>query len=68
MDQGKELHMPVIEIKLWEGRSREQKAEIAKRITDAVVDVAKTAPENVQIIFCDSAKSDWSIAGKLSDE
>ncbi|KKK74646.1 hypothetical protein LCGC14_2881680, partial [marine sediment metagenome] len=31
--------MPVIEIKLWEGRTREQKAEIAKRITDTVVEV-----------------------------
>ena len=60
--------MPVIEIKLWEGRTREQKAEMAKRITDAVVEIGKTAPENVQIIFCDSAKCDWAIAGKLSDE
>ena len=68
MDQGKELSVPVIEIKLWEGRTREQKAELAKRITDVVVEVGKTTPEHVQIIFCDSAKSDWAIAGKLSDE
>ena len=59
--------MPVIEIKLWEGRTREQKAEIAKRITDTVVEVGKTTPEHVQIIFSDHAKSDWAIAGKLSD-
>ncbi len=59
--------MPVIEIKLWEGRTRDQKAEMAKRITDAVVEVGKTAPENVQIIFADHARSDWAIAGKLQD-
>ena len=68
MAERKELSVPVIEIKLWEGRTREQKAEIARRITDAVVEVGKTTPEHVQIIFCDSAKSDWAIAGKLSDE
>ena len=60
--------MPVIEIKLWEGRDRAQKAEMAKRITDAVVEVGKTAPEHVHIIFSDYAKSDWAISGKLSDE
>ena len=59
--------MPVIEIKLWEGRDREQKAEMAKQITNVVVEVGRTAPENVQIIFSDHAKSDWAIAGKLSD-
>lgn len=68
MVKRKELPMPVIEIKLWEGRNREQKAEVAKRITDAVSEVAKTAPENIHIIFSDYAKSDWAIAGKLSDE
>ena len=59
--------MPVIEIKLWEGRSREQKAAMAKRITDAVVEEGKTAPQNVQIIFSDHSRSDWAIAGKLQD-
>ncbi len=59
--------MPVVEIKLWEGRTREQKAEMAKRITDVVVEVGKTTPEHVHIIFSDHAKSDWAIAGKLSD-
>ncbi len=59
--------MPVIEIKLWEGRTRDQKAEMAKRITDTVVEVGKTSPEHVHIIFSDHAKSDWAIAGKLQD-
>ncbi len=60
--------MPIIEIKLWEGRSREQKAEMAKKITETVVEVGKTAPENVQIIFADHSRSNWAIAGKLQDE
>lgn len=59
--------MPVIEIKLWKGRTKEQKAEMAKRITEVVCEVGKTTPENVQIIFSDYEKSDWAIAGKLSE-
>jgi 4-oxalocrotonate tautomerase len=60
--------MPVIEIKMWEGRTREQKAELAKRITDAMLEVAKTTPDHVHIVFSDYPKSDWAVAGKLSDE
>jgi 4-oxalocrotonate tautomerase len=60
--------MPIIEIKLWEGRSREQKEAMAKRITDAVVEEGKTAAENVHIIFSDYARSDWAIAGRLQDQ
>ncbi len=59
--------MPVIEIKLWEGRTREQKAAMARRITDAVVQEGKTEPEHVHIIFSDYARSDWAIAGELQD-
>jgi len=40
---------------------------MAQRITEVVCEVAKTTPENVQIIFSDYEKSDWAIAGKLSE-
>ena len=60
--------MPVIEIKLWEGRTREQKAAMARRITEAVVEEGKTDPEHVHIIFSDYARSDWAIAGDLQDQ
>jgi 4-oxalocrotonate tautomerase len=60
--------MPVVTIEMWEGRTREQKARLAKAITDAVVEIAKTSPEHVHVVFYDVAKSDWAIAGKLSDE
>jgi hypothetical protein len=32
--------MPFIEITLWEGRTREQKAEVARRITEVMVESA----------------------------
>ena len=60
--------MPVVTIQMYEGRTREQKAELAQRITDAVVEVARTTEDHVWIVFEDKKKSDWSIAGKLQDE
>jgi len=59
--------MPVIEVSLWEGRTREQKKRIAKAITDAFVkeDVPASA---VHVIFRDVKKENWCIAGKMCDE
>ena len=59
--------MPVIEVSLWAGRSREQKKRIAKAITDAFVkeDVPASA---VHVIFRDVDKGDWCIAGQPCDE
>ena len=45
--------MPFLEVKLWEGRTREQKAELARRLTDVMVEVAKCPAESVTIAFED---------------
>ena len=55
--------MPFIHIHWFEGRSDEQKAELARRITEAMVEVGGTTPDHVWIRFEDSKKSDWTIAG-----
>ena len=43
------------------GRSDEQKAEIAKRIEDALVEVAGVAPEHCWVKFEDTKKTDLII-------
>jgi 4-oxalocrotonate tautomerase family enzyme len=53
--------VPFIQIHWFEGRSDEQKAEIAKRIEDAMVEIAGTPPEHVWVKFDDSAKTDFII-------
>jgi 4-oxalocrotonate tautomerase len=53
---------------MWKGRTKEQKAELARRITDALVEVAKTDPEHVHIIFEDVEKENWAIGGILSSD
>ena len=56
--------MPVVVVKLLEGRTQEQKNELAKAITDAVATICRTAPEATQVVFEDTKRSDWYVAGK----
>jgi phenylpyruvate tautomerase PptA (4-oxalocrotonate tautomerase family) len=53
--------MPFVEVHWFEGRSDAQKAEIAKRIEQALVEVAGVPPEQCWIKFSDSAKTDFLI-------
>jgi 4-oxalocrotonate tautomerase len=55
--------MPIVTIEWYEGRSAEQKREIAERLTDLLVEVGKTQPEHVWIRFKDSKQSDWAMGG-----
>jgi 4-oxalocrotonate tautomerase len=57
--------MPVVTIEWYEGRSAEQKREIAEKLTALITEVGKTAPEHVWIRFVDSPKSDWAIGGAM---
>ena len=57
--------MPIVTVEWYEGRSAEQKAEIARKLTDLLVDVGKTQREHVWVRFVDSPKSEWAIGGEL---
>ena len=57
--------MPYVTVEWFEGRSAEQKAEVARRITEAITEVAGTPADQVWIRFVDSSKGDWAMSGKL---
>jgi 4-oxalocrotonate tautomerase len=57
--------MPVITVEWYEGRSPEQKKEIAEKLTDLMVEVGKTPREHVWIRFVDSPKSEWAMGGEV---
>ena len=57
--------MPIVTIEWYEGRSPEQKKEIAEKVTDLLVEVGKTEREHVWIRFVDSPKSEWAMGGEL---
>ena len=57
--------MPIVTIEWYEGRSPEQKKEIAEKVTDLLVEVGKTEREHVWVRFVDSPKSEWAMGGEL---
>ncbi len=57
--------MPTINIQLFEGRTVEQKRELAKAITEATCKTLKCDPSAVDIIMHDVKKENWATAGKL---
>ncbi len=57
--------MPVVTIEWYEGRTADQKREIAEKLTTLLTEVGKTSPEQVWIRFVDSPKSEWSVGGVI---
>ena len=57
--------MPGVTVEWYEGRSAEQKQEIAEKVTDVLVEVGKTQREQVWVKFVDSPKSEWAIGGEI---
>jgi 4-oxalocrotonate tautomerase len=57
--------MPTIHVELFEGRTAEQKRELARALTEATVRTLGSKPEGVDIIFTDIKKSDWATGGVL---
>jgi len=60
--------MPIIFVEMWEGRTIEQKKELVKGITDAVITAVDVPPDHVRVLIRDYAKHNWSKAGKLASE
>ncbi|HLC41132.1 MAG TPA: tautomerase family protein [Methylomirabilota bacterium] len=57
--------MPVITVQMLEGRTIDQKREIAAAITDVMVKIGKAHPDSTMVIMQEVPKSNWSRAGKL---
>lgn len=58
--------MPNVKIELWKGCTKEQKAELAKEITESIVRIAGKKPQNIVIRFEDYEKENWAIGGTLA--
>jgi 4-oxalocrotonate tautomerase len=57
--------MPVVIVKMLEGRTVEQKRGLAEAITEAVVKHTGAPAEAVDVIIEDHPRTDWAKAGKL---
>jgi 4-oxalocrotonate tautomerase len=60
--------VPNITVQWFAGRTTEQKREITRLITDAMVQIGKTKADQVHIVFQDVEKTDWGWNGKLSSD
>jgi 4-oxalocrotonate tautomerase len=60
--------MPTIHVEMFEGRTLEQKRELAKALTEATVRTLGSKPEGIDIIFTDVKKHDWATGGVLWSE
>ena len=51
--------MPHVIVKLWPGKSEQQKERLAKRIAEDVMDVFDYGEESVSVGFEEIESSDW---------
>ncbi len=57
--------MPIVHIHLVEGKTVEQKREMAQKVTDAIVDTLHCARTAVTIIYADMPPENYAPAGVL---
>jgi 4-oxalocrotonate tautomerase len=60
--------MPTIHIELFEGRTPEQKRDLAKAITEVTVKTLGGSADAVDIIFVDVKRQNWATGGILWSE
>lgn len=57
--------MPIIRVEMFEGRTRDQKRELVKELTEAFVRTCGGRPDGLHVVITDVAKEDWGSGGEL---
>ena len=57
--------MPMVTVDWLEGRTPQQKTQLADALTKAFVEVANVSKDQVWVVFRDVQRSDWAMGGKL---
>jgi 4-oxalocrotonate tautomerase len=57
--------MPTIRVELFEGRTEEQKAALAAKLTAACVETIGSSADGVDVVFYDIARQNWATGGVL---
>jgi len=60
--------MPVIQVQVTSGVTRDQKSEIVRRMTETLVDVLGKKPEHIHVVLQEIAEEDWGYCGMLTDD
>jgi 4-oxalocrotonate tautomerase len=56
--------MPFVNIQILKGHSKKRKDEMARRVVDAVSEVAKLPRDAVWVVFEDVTADDWYLGGR----
>lgn len=57
--------MPFVIVEFWEGRTVDQKRNLVKAITEAMVEHANCKPEHLHVVIHDTPKDSWGRNGVL---
>lgn len=57
--------MPVVMVYMLPGRTDEQKRQLVKAMTDAMVNIAKAPAQNTAVLIHEVPQNDWSLGGAL---
>ncbi|MEO0512188.1 MAG: 4-oxalocrotonate tautomerase family protein [Planctomycetota bacterium] len=61
--------MPYVNVKITrDGVTREQKAELVRRVTDALVEVLGKTPEHTHVVIDEVDVENWGFAGRLTSD
>ncbi len=60
--------MPILRVSLWAGKTKDEKAKLAKALTDTMVATTKVSAEAVTIMFEELPKENWATGGQLHTE
>jgi 4-oxalocrotonate tautomerase len=60
--------MPVVIVEMWEGRTVEQKKNLIKALTDAMVEHAGASPTHLHVIIHETPRESWGRDCKIATE
>ena len=60
--------MPFINVKMLEGRTHDQKSQLVRAITEAMVDICGAKADSTMVVIEDIARDHWGRDGKLLSE
>jgi len=58
--------VPFVIVEFWEGRTVDQKRDLVKAITEAMVTHAACKPEHLHVVIHESSKDNWGRGGVLA--
>lgn len=56
--------MPIVRIEMLPGRTQQQKDDLIKAMTEAMVKIAKTSTEAVHVIIVETSADHWGMGGE----